>query len=366
MVGGFLGAGKTTAILRFARWLRDERGLRVGIITNDQASGLVDTNLAKSASFATSEVAGGCFCCRSDALVHATRELTDRIRPNVFIAEPVGSCADLIATVSLPLRSIYKEDFEIAPLSVVVDPFRALRVLEGVGRVADESGGFSEDINYIYRKQLEEAEIIVINKADVLAPQRLSRLFELVASGYPDARVFIGSARTGIGLCNWFEWLLTALHRVDALLEIDYRRYARGEAQLGWFNGQYLTRSDTPLNADELLRTFAEFVRLRFAANGTEVAHLKASFEVSGSGEMAAIQWVASDRWPEITLSLADPVSAGNLTVNIRAEDDPRRITAIVDEALTNFRSMEVSKIDSRAFRPAPPEPIHRVTELPS
>ena len=45
MIGGFLGAGKTTSVLRFGRWLTD-RGLRVGLVTNDQGGGLVDTALA--------------------------------------------------------------------------------------------------------------------------------------------------------------------------------------------------------------------------------------------------------------------------------------------------------------------------------
>lgn len=44
MLGGFLGAGKTTALLRLAHHLQ-KAGRRVGIITNDQAAGLVDTAL---------------------------------------------------------------------------------------------------------------------------------------------------------------------------------------------------------------------------------------------------------------------------------------------------------------------------------
>ena len=42
MIGGFLGAGKTTAVARFAQRLTDE-GKRVGLISNDQSRGLVDT-----------------------------------------------------------------------------------------------------------------------------------------------------------------------------------------------------------------------------------------------------------------------------------------------------------------------------------
>ncbi|NCQ32706.1 MAG: cobalamin biosynthesis protein P47K, partial [Armatimonadetes bacterium] len=47
MIGGFLGAGKTTALIETAKRLA-ERGKRVGLITNDQAEDLVDTGLARA------------------------------------------------------------------------------------------------------------------------------------------------------------------------------------------------------------------------------------------------------------------------------------------------------------------------------
>jgi G3E family GTPase len=128
MVGGFLGAGKTTAVLRLARHLTD-RGLRVGLITNDQSTGLVDTALAEAAGFDVEEITGGCFCCRFNSLLEASERLSEDTRPDVFVAEPVGSCTDLTATVSYPLRRIYGDDFSVDPLSVLVDPLRAERVL---------------------------------------------------------------------------------------------------------------------------------------------------------------------------------------------------------------------------------------------
>src|SRR5947209_20288212 len=63
MIGGFLGAGKTTAILKLAEHL-SAKGLQVGLITNDQSVGLVDTALLASHGFAVEEITGGCFCCR--------------------------------------------------------------------------------------------------------------------------------------------------------------------------------------------------------------------------------------------------------------------------------------------------------------
>lgn len=129
LVGGFLGAGKTTAILQFARWLHETKRLKVGVVTNDQANGLVDTALANGARFVVREIGGGCFCCKSETLVEAMGSFTKKVQPQVLIGEPVGSCTDLVSTVLGPLRSVYQTEYELAPLSIVVDPFRAERIV---------------------------------------------------------------------------------------------------------------------------------------------------------------------------------------------------------------------------------------------
>ena len=152
MIGGFLGAGKTTAVGRLARRLSGQ-GLRVGLITNDQGRNLVDTAMLRSQGFATEEIPGGCFCCRFNSLVEAAQRLTASARPDVFIAEPVGSCTDLAATVTYPLRRLYGDSFTVAPVSVLVDPVRARRVFG-----LETGGNFSEKVLYIYLKQIEEAE----------------------------------------------------------------------------------------------------------------------------------------------------------------------------------------------------------------
>ena len=127
MIGGFLGSGKTTAVGRLAKRLSDQ-GLRVGLITNDQGRNLVDTAMLRAQGFPTEEIPGGCFCCRFNSLVEAAGKLTASNKPEVFIAEPVGSCTDLVATVTYPLRRLYGQNFTVAPVSVLVDPIRALRV----------------------------------------------------------------------------------------------------------------------------------------------------------------------------------------------------------------------------------------------
>jgi G3E family GTPase len=103
MVGGFLGAGKTTTLGRLAR-LYSSQGKRVGIVTNDQARDLVDTNTFRGQGHAVEEVPGACFCCRFDELVSRVGSLEENERPDVILAEPVGSCTDLVATVIQPLK----------------------------------------------------------------------------------------------------------------------------------------------------------------------------------------------------------------------------------------------------------------------
>jgi G3E family GTPase len=148
------------------------------------------------------EIVGGCFCCRFTSLVEAAESLVRETAPDVLIAEPVGSCTDLVATVTLPLEQIYGDRFTVAPMSVVVDPLRAERVL-GLA-----TAKLSEHVGYIYRKQLEEAEIIVINKCDLVDAPRLDPLRAALVAVNPQAIILECSARDGIGLDVWFERLL--------------------------------------------------------------------------------------------------------------------------------------------------------------
>jgi G3E family GTPase len=87
MLDGFLGAGKTTAVSKLARWLADQ-SRRVGLITNDQGSQLVDTTVLASRGFPVEEIPGGCFCCRFNSLVEAAQRLTGVLQTRQTSAHP--------------------------------------------------------------------------------------------------------------------------------------------------------------------------------------------------------------------------------------------------------------------------------------
>ena len=361
MIGGFLGAGKTTAMASLARWLMD-RGLRVGLISNDQSTGLVDTALLRSQGFDVEEIAGGCFCCRFDSLVQAADNLTVATAPDVFVAEPVGSCTDLVATVSYPLRRIYGERFSIAPLSVLVDPMRAARILG-----LTEGRSFSSKVAYIYRKQLEEADIIVVNKCDSIKDSLQASLVETLQAGFPRADVLCCSAREGDGLNDWFDRLDGCVGRDSPTMPLDYDRYAEGEALLGWLNCTAILSGDAPFDANTFLLDLTTRIRDQLHEDGIEIAHLKVTLDARDqAGNLSAVSLVGSDREPDLRESLADRIQSGRLIVNLRAEADPETLRHVTEEAIAKCAptvgGFSIDMEHMEHFRPAKPSPTHRVS----
>lgn len=365
MVGGFLGAGKTTALLRLAEHLTSA-GRRVGLITNDQSTGLVDTTLAESRGYPVEEITGGCFCCRFNSLTAAAEKLTADATPDVFLAEPVGSCTDLRASVQYPLRRLYGDEYRVAPLSVLVDPVRALRVLG-----LEPGPAFSSKVLYVYRTQLDEAEVIVVNKRDLVDADRLVRLEAGLRAAFPSADVLSVSARTGEGLDAWFARIVGAESDSRRAPDVDYDEYADGEALLGWYNGTF--RLDAidgrdGFDGNAFLADFAGRIRDRLTAAGLEVAHFKMTLAPDDDlGDLGAINLVANDREPELSHRLQDALAAGELIVNLRAEGSPDDLQALVTAVLQTSaaaRTARATAVHQEHFRPARPSPTHRMATV--
>ncbi len=364
LIGGFLGAGKTTLIGRFSRWL-EERGQRVGLVTNDQGRGLMDTDSARTANRggAVEEITGGCFCCRIEDLVGAVGRLDATARPDVIVAEPVGSCTDLMATVIQPLERIYHLPFVLSPLSVVLDARRALASLGGRRNARD----FHRDVGYVFRKQLEEAEWLVVNKTDLLEAADLADLAARLELEFAGKRIFKVCGRTGEGLEEWFEALLNARSGPAVIMEVDYERYAVGEALLGWVNSE--ARCAPARNAEEFewgrwLARIGGRIAAALDTAGHEVGHFKMSVEAGD--RRWRLHQVTGEEVPELHEDILEMPSAtnGRLLVNLRAEGQAELLEAIVDEAFRSQDEMDVEFLDKAAFQPGKPEPTHRVAAL--
>ena len=305
VVGGFLGAGKTTLILAAARLL-EQRGLRVAAILNDQGDDLVDTHYAGSLGVACDQVTGGCFCCRFPDLVEAAGRLLES-QPDVIFAEAVGSCTDIAATTLRPLLRDHADRFRIAPLTVVLHP----------------QGSFDNpDLDFLYQNQLAEADLLFARGESV--------------QGWLD-RLLSGSVRTG-----------------TKSLDIDYTRYAEAEAALAWLNACVTVRAVPPISAPMLIGPLLDRLEPQI-----RIVHLKL-FTQSDAGYLKAAL-TANGQDPIIEGALdASPSGQHEIVLNVRALNDPESLRAIVERAFAALPA-RLTWRQVQCFRPSPPVPYHRL-----
>lgn len=355
MIGGFLGAGKTTTIGRLAKTYQDQ-GLKVGVVTNDQAADLVDTNLLRSQGLQVGEVAGACFCCNFNELTSTVEKLAADERPDVVIAEPVGSCTDLVATVVQPLLRLFDAQFDVAPYGVILKPSHGLRILR-----KESNTGFSPKAAYIFEKQLEEADFLIVNRIDELSAEQVDELVTLIKEFAPGTPILRQSAKTGEG----FEALIDMLDQRGAfgqkILELDYDVYAEGEAELGWLNSSMRVTAEKPFVLDEALLGIVEGLRTELATANAETAHLKTIGLWEGAYGVANL--VSSDTSAIMSLESNCQTQEAEIVVNARVAIDPQTLQTLVEKVVQDVAGEQGLKVEFRqtqSFRPGRPVPTHR------
>lgn len=359
MIGGFLGAGKTTTIAKVARHYMNQ-GQKVGLVTNDQAYNLVDTNLLRSQGFDVGEVPGACFCCKFNDLVDAASQMGAENAPDIIIAEPVGSCTDLVATVIEPLRQLYGDRFEVGPLAVLLKPTHGKKILK-----SESNLGFSPKAAYIFLKQIEEAQIVAINKIDRLSESDQQELIELVGERFPNKKTILMSARTDVGVEDLVELMASETHEFGTPMEMDYDKYAEGEAELGWCNCEVEIRSleDQRFELDKMIVSLTEEICAALKSSGLEPAHLKIMGQYGVDAAVANL--VDSDTGVELSLASEIEAPSCEAIVNARVGSEPEKLKQIVEEACEKLAAKTQTTVllsGMQSFSPGRPNPTHRMT----
>lgn len=349
LVGGFLGAGKTTLLMQAAQQLAAQ-GYRVGLVTNDQGSDLVDSALSRQAEIPVVEVAGGCFCCRFPDLLLALQQLQKTVNPTVILAEPVGSCTDLMATVLRPLMAYHPNAYTIAPLTVLLDATR-------------QPAAYTSEINYLYQKQLAEAEVLVVSKADLLTSHTLAEQVRLLHQQYAPAPIMQIAAQRGDGVAEWLQIMLTQTSQLAKTVELDYTRYAQAEAQLGWLNLKGTLQSQQPFMAKHWLTHFLHTLDYALRDRNAAIAHVKmqaqtaeAVFKASLTSSAGPITW---DLAPS-----AAPSTQLDFLLNARVHTTPVILEQTVRWSfaeMTPAPDFRYEFTHFECFSPAAPRPTYRL-----
>lgn len=183
-IAGFLGSGKTTLILNIAQKLSTDYGKKTAIIVNDFGEIGIDGEVMKRYGLDTIEIAGGCVCCTlATSLVRTLDLLTEGFNPDIVIIEPSGVAYPSQVTENLEIVGIPK-----ALTLALVDIAR-----------------FEETIKFkgitLGRKQVEEADIVAINKMDLInSDQVLNEEIALLKEINPRAEILKVSAKKNQGI----------------------------------------------------------------------------------------------------------------------------------------------------------------------
>jgi Ni2+-binding GTPase involved in maturation of urease and hydrogenase len=353
LVGGFLGSGKTTAIVAAARRLVDE-GKKVGIITNDQGKYLVDSQFFRLEDFPAVEVTGGCFCCNYGNFSESINSLANEINPDYIFAESVGSCTDLVATVIQPLLDLKTSSTREVTFSVMSDSRLLFKFLSG------EELPFQEGILYIFNKQIEEAGVLVVNKSDLLTEKNMGKLQKLVKEKYPDKVIVSQNSLADGGIEDWFYVLESGLILPGSQLDLDYQIYGAGEQSLAWFDGYYRIEFETG-NIDHWLKARISALLFKLKEKRIGLGHLK--FLISDRNHHVKLSVVSLQDEVEEIKTDGNWISPLTFTVNARLECSAEQIITmfkkIFFEQLINEK-IRIDIVNEQAFHPGFPTPTHR------
>ncbi|MDW5561958.1 MAG: GTP-binding protein [Methanomassiliicoccus sp.] len=351
ILGGFLGSGKTTLMIKLATELA-KSGSAVGLITNDQGETLVDTQYSRDMGFNVAEVLRGCFCCKFNDLIMSARGLVADHKPDFIIAEPVGSCTDLQATVMAPLRSIYGDEFEVAPLMVLVD---AGSLKEAVPDPETLNG-------YLRKHQIEEAEVVVLSKVDTVEQKDLAALREVLRNYNPSAEIIDYSAVSGDGVKAILETVRSGRRSQHSPVDIDYDRYAAAEAELGWYNGTF--RFTLPARTDSYDVALKLIGYISSQYGDADLAHVKLilrseknALKMNLVNGNVNVDGVKGSRYGE---------GATVLNLNARVVSSPDKLAEVIREAVRialDAPRVEVEGFEDTCFSPSRPNPTHRMTD---
>ncbi len=185
LIAGFLGSGKTTTILRILNKL-SQREIKVAVVVNSLGGVPVDGMIFRESGLKVKEIGGGCICCELTVnLAHTLKLLKENYAPDVVLIEPTGLAIPGQVTWAVTSSGVKVEP---CPMLVLFDIASAEELLD------------EERLGYLVVKQLKDAEIIAINKIDLVQESKVTKYETILKSINPSAQVVRVSVLKEIGL----------------------------------------------------------------------------------------------------------------------------------------------------------------------
>ena len=174
IISGFLGAGKTSLLNHI---LNADHGLRVAVLVNDFGEINIDAELISGVSGeSTINLSNGCICCsiRND-LLEAAVQLIQRPDPPEYIVVETSGVSDPMAVSLTFMARELRSRARVDSMLTVVDS-------EQIDRVDGKHRELAFD-------QIAMADIVVLNKIDLVNEEKREELADFVKNLVPQARI---------------------------------------------------------------------------------------------------------------------------------------------------------------------------------
>ena len=341
IVSGFLGSGKTTTMIAMARNI-NKRLQDAGqeghsaIIANDLgAKNLVDADYTRTADVAINEITGDCICYVTEDLVsHIDRLANDGA--NIVISDIPGCGVGALNHVYVTLTDEYPGKYDLLPLVCLVDPIRLRMILPEKADIH-----LPEEMRFVLNAQLAEADVIVLNKCDLIDEAEREADLAFIRAAYPDTPVMAMSARTGEGVDEVVDYVLA--HQAPAEwrdLGTDSDEFDSAEAQMCWYNRRFFAEERDGKNIDfnAVIEDFMEAIREGLIEARRNVPHLKL-FAAGEGDDFVKCSIVGVDYDLEFERKLDHEYSGIAIVVNARAVCESETFGDIAEDAMDAIKS---------------------------
>ena len=352
VLGGYLGAGKTTLAVNLAKTLKTKYNKSVAIITNDQGDVLVDTEYSKDAGFDTREIMGGCFCTNFNEFVSNARTLVTTGKPDVIIAEPIGTSTNIMSSVVAPMRSLYPDEFSVSPFTVVVDCVRALDIL------SKKKERTVDTVDIIPAHQIREAEVIVLTKTDLVDGRTITTIREEILKVLPDAEIIETSSADLRNIDSIIGIILSAKVSTRTPTGEKNQGFAFEKAKLGWYSGTFNIVPVEDVDMYALATDIMKNVAKEYGSDSS--VHVKVIIE---SPEAAAKMSLVQETMQVDGLYGSRYIrTPGKLVLNARVISPPKKLEETMRSLIENIPKdypATIEKISEKCFSPKPESPSH-------
>ena len=209
--------------------------------------------------------------------------------------------------------------------------------------------GAGEDLTGRARRAIEEADLVVLNKADLLSQEDIARYVDFLKTACPDIPVIVISALKKDNIAELADFITTHETALKNFSVRNNKEFEDAEAKLTWYNRRlYLkTNSSAKIDMNEVVDDLIEGIRMGLIERKRNVPHLK-TFATSGEGDFNKASLIGVDYDIEYAQKMLRPHKNLRMIINARAVCESRPLARLMDDALDEV--CEKHDLDCQVF----------------